>query len=1010
VSTAFLALACAGVPSALAADGPGDFMAHRKAVLSGEATVWDGYEKAGERGGPPNDDCAAAQFIPCGGSVTFNNSGASTVPSDPVFSCHVGGAQQGLNTIWFYFQAQSSSADISLCNPGTLVGDTLLAVYSGSCGAFTELACNDDGNTADCGSPAWRSKLSVAGLIPGQFYYIQAASWATSSIGQMQLTVSCAATNPNLCSGAQLIACDSSIIFNNSSYTTSPDDPVFGCHVAGPQQGFHTGWFAFTADGEFADLSLCNPGTVPGDTLLAVYSGVCGALTEIACNDDGGTTGCGSPPWRSSLTVGGLVPGQTYFVQTAGWSASQAGQMELSIRCYRAIDDCSRPLHVDCNSSTIFNNSGFSTEPSDPAFSCHVFGAQQGYATAWFTFTPNTTQADISLCNPGTAVPDTLLAVYSGSCGAFTELACNDDGDAGCGPFGYQSRLSVFGLVPGQTYYIQAAGWDPGQIGNCELTINCIGCPCPDDALLENESNCGLPSNFTNGGCNYDPPAFSLIACGQTVCGSAAFDGSTRDTDWYQVSIINTTTLSWTVSAEFSALIGLVNTATPGSGLCSDSLGSLNPFATTSPDCTPVTVSATLTPGTYWWFVAPVFGATLTCGVNSGYVATLTGSDCYTPPNDRCANAIPVAINSSTPGTTINSTSDPVPACFPGPQGVWYTFVGDGQNVEISTCSFFDFDTVLQVYTGSDCDNLACRAVNDDFCGVGSYVTFQSLPGVTYYILVDGFGSAAGNFTLTVTGLGFFFDNCSSALPLPCGASYTFNNSLFTTAPDDPIFPCHVFGPQQGSYTAWFTFVAPGTQADISLCNPGTLISDTLLAVYSGSCGAFTELACNDDGGGSACGSAGWQSRLTVSGLTPGQTYFIQAAGWSVVFQGQIEISVACSNPFTDCNANGVDDAADIKAGTSNDCFNFAAAAGTAGGPNAVPDECECLPDWNRDGIVNSTDVSDFINTFFFDQTNGTTFGDINCNGVSNSTDVSDFINTWFAAQAGQLPFAGCAI
>jgi len=111
-----------------------------------------------------------------------------------------------------------------------------------------------------------------------------------------------------------------------------------------------------------------------------------------------------------------------------------------------------------------------------------------------------------------------------------------------------------------------------------------------------------------------------------------------------------------------------------------------------------------------------------------------------------------------------------------------------------------------------------------------------------------------------------------------------------------------------------------------------------------------------------------------------------------------------------DCNNNGALDAADIAAGSSLDCFDTAAPAGTRGGPNGVPDECECVADWNRDGIVNSTDVSDFVNTFFADQAAGTINGDINCDGVSNSTDVSNFINLWFAAQAGQSPFSGCQV
>jgi hypothetical protein len=59
----------------------------------------------------------------------------------------------------------------------------------------------------------------------------------------------------------------------------------------------------------------------------------------------------------------------------------------------------------------------------------------------------------------------------------------------------------------------------------------------------------------------------------------------------------------------------------------------------------------------------------------------------------------------------------------------------------------------------------------------------------------------------------------------------------------------------------------------------------------------------------------------------------------------------------------------------------------------------QCPTDWNHDGIVNSTDVSDFINSWFEDQVNGTIITDFNHDGVSNSTDVSDYINSWFENQ-----------
>ncbi len=58
----------------------------------------------------------------------------------------------------------------------------------------------------------------------------------------------------------------------------------------------------------------------------------------------------------------------------------------------------------------------------------------------------------------------------------------------------------------------------------------------------------------------------------------------------------------------------------------------------------------------------------------------------------------------------------------------------------------------------------------------------------------------------------------------------------------------------------------------------------------------------------------------------------------------------------------------------------------------------DCPVDWDHNGVVNSADVGEFINTWFEDQANGTLFADFDGNGISNSTDVGEFINAWFAA------------
>jgi len=126
------------------------------------------------------------------------------------------------------------------------------------------------------------------------------------------------------------------------------------------------------------------------------------------------------------------------------------------------------------------------------------------------------------------------------------------------------------------------------------------GVECPLGASQEGEP-CGTD---TNGGCNSSPPIFTDINCGDVVCGTFWADGGTRDTDWYQLVLDKTTTVTQTATAEISIVIGIIKTDPPGSGDCDDLLGA-NPFATGDP-LEQISVEDTLGPGTYWLFVAPL--------------------------------------------------------------------------------------------------------------------------------------------------------------------------------------------------------------------------------------------------------------------------------------------------------------------------------------------------------------------------------------------------------------------
>jgi hypothetical protein len=145
---------------------------------------------------------------------------------------------------------------------------------------------------------------------------------------------------------------------------------------------------------------------------------------------------------------------------------------------------------------------------------------------------------------------------------------------------------------------------------------------CPGGVEEENEPDCGLPTDTVNGGCNSSPPVFSPIECGQTYEGSSAYDGSQRDTDWYEIVVDEPTVFTWTVTAQFRAIIGLAETIPPGSGDCADHTGSINPFArgavgevlSVTTDCLP--------PGTYWFYVVSWGPDIVPCP--TPYVATLT--------------------------------------------------------------------------------------------------------------------------------------------------------------------------------------------------------------------------------------------------------------------------------------------------------------------------------------------------------------------------------------------------
>ncbi|MBL8898557.1 MAG: PKD domain-containing protein, partial [Planctomycetes bacterium] len=72
-------------------------------------------------------------------------------------------------------------------------------------------------------------------------------------------------------------------------------------------------WFSYTS-GCNATLEINTCGTTPTwDTKISVHTGQCGALTQIACNDDAGA-GCGASTLLSRVTGVPVSAGQTIYI------------------------------------------------------------------------------------------------------------------------------------------------------------------------------------------------------------------------------------------------------------------------------------------------------------------------------------------------------------------------------------------------------------------------------------------------------------------------------------------------------------------------------------------------------------------------------------------------------------------------------------------------------------------------------------------------------------------------
>jgi uncharacterized repeat protein (TIGR02543 family) len=178
----------------------------------------------------------------------------------------------------------------------------------------------------------------------------------TQSLGLSGAVTPAAPANDN-CSGAIALSVGSTCTFStftNVNATNSSAAPAPGCgSYSGPDV-----WFSVEVPAS-GNLEIETAAGGITDGAMALYSGNCGALTLIECDDDDG------PGIMPAISATGLTPGATIYILFWEYGGNQQGTFDISVSNPVATGYCSSSFTEDdadaitnVSINTLNNNSG----------------------------------------------------------------------------------------------------------------------------------------------------------------------------------------------------------------------------------------------------------------------------------------------------------------------------------------------------------------------------------------------------------------------------------------------------------------------------------------------------------------------------------------------------------------------------------------------------------------------------------------------------------------------------
>jgi len=526
---------------------------------------------------------------------------------------------------------------------------------------------------------------------------------------------------------------------------------------------------------------------------------------------------------------------------------------KLTVVLPPANDNCGNAvsLTVNPNYACGVTTNGTTVAATPSSETAPTVGAAGTDDDVWYTFTATNSSHRVSLSNVSGTSTDMAMAVYSGSCGALVHMQSSDP-----------NTMDLTGLIPGQSYKVRVYTYSASNTAS--FTI-CVGTPPPPPP----NDNCSDAITLTvNAGftCGTAASGTTTGATPSAETAPTVNPAGTDDDVWYAFTA--------TGSAHIITLSNVTGGVTDmAMAIYSGSCGSLAHIQSSDPNTMTVTG---LTAGQNYKVRVYTYSDTYADWASSFNICVTSPPP--PPANDDCNNAVTLTVNPdyncgvTTNGTTAGATQSTETAPTVGVAGVnddvWYTFTATNAShmITLSNISGSVTDMAMAVYSGS-CGALVHVQSSDPNTMMLTGLT----PGQSYKVRVYTYTSAALEWAAFTICVGTpppppANDDCAGAVALTVNPDYNcgVTTAGSTASATQSTETAPTIGASGVNDDVWYSFTATNATHTVSLSNIYGTVTDMAMAVYSGACGALVHIQSSDP------------NEMTVTGLTPGQTYRVR--------------------------------------------------------------------------------------------------------------------------------------